>query len=279
MGHQEVFAHVGDQIRIQAPNGKWVAPIVTGTFGSDDFFHSLLGGKCHLYMVRRPGANRQQRLAIISYVGPIGLILVTDSAMFLFTERSAYTFPLVPASTLITPQASVTDLNKQLEKARSKQQSTRGPGGAPVPPIDTVRDLLSTFPGGNEMSRDLENVSRASDPSQGGKDPATMNPKELHDNLWQVLVVRDSIVKKISKTIDKIPGLGPLVERITESISVFVFTTIEPFLKPILQSATSGLQAASAEVVDKHDQYEVFNDPRAVRSIPPPQVPLLTSSP
>ncbi|TEB34401.1 Het-C-domain-containing protein [Coprinellus micaceus] len=210
MGHQEVFAHVGDQIRIQAPNGKWVAPIVTGTFGSDDFFHSLLGeAGDHL------------------------------------------------------SEASVTDLNKQLEKARSKQQSTRGPGGAPVPPIDTVRDLLSTFPGGSEMSRDLENVSRASDPSQGGKDPAAMNPKELHDNLWQVLVVRDSIVKKISKTIDKIPGLGPLVERITESISVFVFTTIEPFLKPILQSATSGLQAASAEVVDKHDQYEVFNDPRA----------------
>ena len=129
------------------------------------------------------------------------------------------------------------------------------------------------------MSRDLENVSRASDPSQGGKDPATMNPKELHDNLWQVLVVRDSIVKKISKTIDKIPGLGPLVERITEGISVFVFTTIEPFLKPILQNATAGLQAASAEVVDKHDQYEVFNDPRAVRIIPLLEVTCLTCFP
>ena len=30
MGHTEVFVHVGDQVRIQAPNGKWVAPIVTG---------------------------------------------------------------------------------------------------------------------------------------------------------------------------------------------------------------------------------------------------------
>lgn len=36
--------HVGDQVRIQAPNGKWVAPIVTGSFGGSDFIHSLLGG-------------------------------------------------------------------------------------------------------------------------------------------------------------------------------------------------------------------------------------------
>jgi heterokaryon incompatibility protein Het-C len=44
MGHIEVFSHVGDQVRIQAPNGKYVAPLVTGTFGSSDFTHSLLGG-------------------------------------------------------------------------------------------------------------------------------------------------------------------------------------------------------------------------------------------
>ena len=44
MGHTQVFSHVGDHVRIQAPNGKHVAPLVTGTFGSSDFTHSLLGG-------------------------------------------------------------------------------------------------------------------------------------------------------------------------------------------------------------------------------------------
>jgi hypothetical protein len=34
---------MGDQVRIQAPNGKQVAPLVTGTFGGSDFIHSLLG--------------------------------------------------------------------------------------------------------------------------------------------------------------------------------------------------------------------------------------------
>lgn len=44
MGHSNIFVHVGDYVRIQSPNGRWVAPLVTGTFGSSDFLHSLLGG-------------------------------------------------------------------------------------------------------------------------------------------------------------------------------------------------------------------------------------------
>lgn len=50
------------------------------------------------------------------------------------------------------------------------------------------------------------------------------------------------------------------------SSPVFVFTTLEPFLKPILKTATAGLSSASGEVINTHDQYEVFNDPRAVCS-------------
>ncbi|KAJ7033651.1 heterokaryon incompatibility protein Het-C-domain-containing protein [Mycena alexandri] len=208
MGHHDVFLHVGDQARIQAPGGKWVAPLVTGTFGGSDFTHSLLGeAGDHL------------------------------------------------------SQASVSDLNKELEKARSVSNTRSGPGG------DTVlRDLLFSLPGGSgtEMSRELEGVERIrAGPSQGGKRPEDMSPQELHAVLWQVLSFRDSVMKKISKTIEKIPGLGPLIEKITNSISVFVFTTLEPFLKPLLKTATSSLSSVAAEAIDNQDQYEVFNDPRA----------------
>jgi len=41
MGH-DVFCHVGDNVRINTPNGQ-APPIVTGTFGGADFLHSLLG--------------------------------------------------------------------------------------------------------------------------------------------------------------------------------------------------------------------------------------------
>lgn len=59
MGHDEVFCHVGDngkltcrncevplliylKVYVNSPNGR-VPPLVTGTFGSSDFIHSLLG--------------------------------------------------------------------------------------------------------------------------------------------------------------------------------------------------------------------------------------------
>ncbi|KAI0642699.1 heterokaryon incompatibility protein Het-C-domain-containing protein [Trametes meyenii] len=210
MGHNDIFLHVGDQVRVQGRNGKWVAPLVTGTFGSSDFIHSLLGE-------------------------------ATDHIS----------------------QASVSDLNAELDKARAKSVSqSSGPS-----PADTLRSLLFKLPGsdGQEAAREMESVERirAAGTQPGGKRPEDMSPQELHAVLWQVLSFRDSVVKKIEMTIEKIPGLGPLIEKLMDSISVFIFTTLEPFLKPIMKQATNGLMAASGEVIDTHDQYEVFNDPKA----------------
>ncbi|KAJ3830304.1 Het-C-domain-containing protein [Lentinula raphanica] len=42
MGYSEVFCHVGENTDIDTPNGR-APPLVTGTFGSADFLHSLLG--------------------------------------------------------------------------------------------------------------------------------------------------------------------------------------------------------------------------------------------
>lgn len=144
------------------------------------------------------------------------------------------------------------------------------------------------------MSRDMENIERIrAGPAQGGKSPDQMSPQELHAVLWEVLTWRDSVVKKISKMIEAIPGLGPLLEKLMDSISgeftyslpyrvpelsgswidcslpVFVLTTLEPFLKPILKTASAGLANASGEVINTHDQYEVFNDPIAVCTFDP----------
>jgi hypothetical protein len=69
------------------------------------------------------------------------------------------------------------------------------------------------------MTREMEGIERIrAGPSQGGKKPEDMSPQELHAVLWQVLSFRDSVVKKISKTIEKIPGLGPLIDKLTDSI-------------------------------------------------------------
>lgn len=42
MGHRDVFAHVGSSTAINL-RGKHVYPLVTGTFGMVDFYHSVIG--------------------------------------------------------------------------------------------------------------------------------------------------------------------------------------------------------------------------------------------
>ncbi|KDQ09037.1 hypothetical protein BOTBODRAFT_537784 [Botryobasidium botryosum FD-172 SS1] len=218
LGYQSVFTHVGDHVRIHAPNGKMVSPLVTGTFGGNDFMHSLLGE-------------------------------ATDHIS----------------------EASVSDLNKEFEKARAKSNQGTGSG---------LREIMTQVPGLNnsELSREMENVEQIRARGQGqtsrgpggyggapggGKRPEDMSPQELHATLWQILKFRDGVMMKIETIIESIPGLAAIVDKLTESIQVFIYTTIEPYIKPLLQSVTGVLQAQSAEVINSHDQYEVFNDPRA----------------
>lgn len=153
-------------------------------------------------------------------------------------------------------QASVSDLNKAIGDAQRD----------PAAGNSTLRSLLFQLPGADSdgsLSRDMDSVENMRAGQPGGADPNTMSPQELYQTMWKVLQFRDNVMKKIENTIDKIPGLGSLVEKITNSINVFVFTTLEPYLKPVLSNATSALSSGSQAVIDSHDQYEVFNDPNA----------------
>jgi hypothetical protein len=89
-----------------------------------------------------------------------------------------------------------------------------------------------------------------------------MSPQELHATLWKVLTFRDNVVKGMENTIEKI-GLSSVVEKITNSVNAFVFTTIEPLLKPIMGQATQVLGQGSAAVLNNSEQYAVFDNPHA----------------
>lgn len=148
--------------------------------------------------------------------------------------------------------ASVSDLDKEIEKAKNKP-ADRG--------IDGIRDMLFQLPGGegNNLSRDMDDINNMR--AAGTSDPMNMSPQELHAVLWKILKFRDDVSKAITNTIERIPGLGSLIEKIGDSVSTFVFVTIEPYIKPILQQATGVLQQGSAQVVNSQDQFRVFNDP------------------
>jgi len=48
-----------------------------------------------------------------------------------------------------------------------------------------------------------------------------------------------------------------------DNITVYILEMVEPYLKPLMKTATTQLAAQSANVINKLDQYEVFNDPLA----------------
>jgi uncharacterized membrane protein YgcG len=201
LGHHNVFLHVGDNVKVRAPDGTQVAPIVTGTFGGADFMHSLLG-------------EAQDHLS----------------------------------------EASISDLNKAMDNAK---QRSRGENRSPV---QDLLGMLAKVPGGggDSVSRDLQDVSRGP-----ATDPANMSPQEMYANLWKILELRDRIMKGIEGTIEKIPGLSSLVEKLTNELNVFVFTLIEPYAKPIMQQGMSAFKLGSAAVINKEEQFEVFDNPNA----------------
>ncbi|KAJ9120962.1 hypothetical protein QFC22_002898 [Naganishia vaughanmartiniae] len=145
-------------------------------------------------------------------------------------------------------EASVSDLNAKVNSSRSD------------PSAQNLRSLIGQIPGGggSELSREMDDVSNMRAGPGGGNDPSMMSPQELyvitsifharrtnplwgfrHDTLWKILSFRDSVMKNIAVTLDRIPGLNSLVEKLTNSLNVFVFTTLEPYMKPILSAATT----------------------------------------
>lgn len=47
---------------------------------------------------------------------------------------------------------------------------------------------------------------------------------------FRILAFRDRVMMSIEQTIEKIPGLSSLVEKISDSLSVFVLTLLEPYV-------------------------------------------------
>lgn len=51
--------------------------------------------------------------------------------------------------------------------------------------------------------------------------------------------------------------------QLQDAIARFVYTTLEPLLKPVMGQATQVLSQGSAQVINQADQYEVFDKPYA----------------
>ncbi|MCJ1414027.1 hypothetical protein MMC32_000352 [Xylographa parallela] len=243
LGFKNVFTHTGTATEIDL-HGKRVFPLVTGTFGAVDFLLSVMG-----------------------------------EAQDHFT------------------QSEVEELDLALDQAQTQSQASADPGsrsfGEPAGSASYLTGLLKQVPGAGSLCRQAEQLQESSEaqersiesnarsiqpefafqgpPGSVGGPPGPgvpglspdFDPKKTIAQIYPILEFRDKVVKLIDATIEKIPGLEALVEKITETVTLFVMSLLAPFIRPIINAVSMQLKAGSTTVVDssgKH-QYEPWTDP------------------
>ena len=249
MGYSNVFSHTGTQTQINL-HGKHVFPLVTGTFGGVDFFHSVLGEATdHITQSEVDEVNTALADALTTNKKGGG------------SSCSALTDVLgkVPGTSGLIQEAHALQAASDAQAAANAGHGYRSGGyddysssradpahqGAP-PTFDAPPGSVGGPPGPNIPGTNT--------------DPATIVPK-----IYPILEFRDKVVRNISAVIEKIPGLEKLIETITERVTLFVLSLLAPFVMPIIKSASESLKQGSSTVIDsaaKH-QFEVWTNPHS----------------
>ena len=229
LGMLSIFPHVGTMTQMPLPNGKTVFPLTTGTFGGVDFLHSVLGE-------------------------------VQDK----FTQTELQEMDGVLAQA-----------HEDSKKSGSRKNQT-----------SILKDLLSKIPNCAGLAAQADSLEAAADakemenlkiahPDQFGSKAAKRKEGEfdavkLSQDIYPILEFRDNVVKTIAATIDSItesipgfPEFSDLMDAISDQLSIYVFSVLSPFIRPIIQQAQLELKIGSTEVLNsaKNHQFEVWSNP------------------
>ncbi|KAK9353543.1 heterokaryon incompatibility protein Het-C-domain-containing protein [Lipomyces doorenjongii] len=230
LGYENVFPHVGTQTAINL-NGKRVYPLITGTFGSLDFLHSLLGeAQDHLSQTEVEDLHESLDQGRDS----------TDSSDVLKGLLSKV--PISIPSTALDRDDRYT--------------SSRGFGNG---------DYSSSYYQEPQMTTDLgDEIDRLTADSRASAANANnMNVEELIQKIYPFLAFRDKIMKAIDAGLEKIPFLDALIEKISDTLTVFVMGLIAPFVTPLIEGVVKQMQKGSQFAVENKDQEEVWHDPNS----------------
>jgi hypothetical protein len=86
-------------------------------------------------------------------------------------------------------------------------------------------------------------------PGVPGMSP-NFDPVKTVKQIYPILQFRDKVVKAINATIAKIPGLEALVQKISETLSLFILSLLAPFIRPIIEAVSASLKAGSSTVLE-----------------------------
>lgn len=91
------------------------------------------------------------------------------------------------------------------------------------------------------------------------------DPNKVAAQIYPILEFRDKVVKLVSATIEKIPGLEALVEKITETVTLFVLSLLAPFIRPIIDAVSKQLKAGSTSVIDASGKVTFYLLPTPIK--------------
>ncbi|KAE8422099.1 heterokaryon incompatibility protein Het-C-domain-containing protein [Aspergillus pseudocaelatus] len=248
MGFRNVFPHTGKRTEMKV-QGHRVYPLVTGTFGMVDFFHSMLGEATDHFTQ--------------SEVNEMDIALGDAQSNTSSGSASALTALLgkVPGTRDLVNEAE--ELRRRSDEQESRNRHGGQRSGYSARGSTRSRDDFDTGSSrgfGGEQSRS----ARADDSNQGSSGGLLdFDASKTIDQIYPILQFRDNVVRKLSSIIENIPGLETLVETITETLTVFVMSLLAPFVRPIINAASKQLQAGSSSVIDAsgQHQYEPWTDP------------------
>ncbi|KAJ5938943.1 hypothetical protein N7466_002077 [Penicillium verhagenii] len=235
MGFHNVFTHTGTATQVNV-RGHQIFPLVTGTFGMVDFFHSVLGEATDHFT--QSEVNEMD-------------VALGDA------ENSAHSNNSLNALTgLLGKVPGTRDLVHEAEHLRQlsdAQEVTNRSRGSHMGYAQT-----GDFRGVDEQSR----ASGAS-PGPGLHGMPDFNAQETVKKIYPILAFRDKVVRKLNSIIEKVPGLEAIIEKISETLTVFIMSLLAPFVRPLINAASKSLQTGSSGVVEasgKH-QFEPWTDP------------------
>lgn len=238
MGFQNVFPHTGYAAQLDI-KGHYVFPLVTGTFGMVDFFHSVLGEATD-HFTQSEVNEMDNALGDAQSQGSSG--------------------PLNSLTGMLGKIPGTGDLVNQAYQLQSQSEAQK------IANQQSGAHMGYAYTGSSRGFDGSEESTRAPGPGQSGYGLPGMpdfDPQKTVAQIYPILEFRDRVVRKLTAVIEKIPGLEALVDKISETLTVFIMSLLAPFIRPIINAASDSLKTGSSGVINSsgEHQYEPWTDP------------------
>jgi len=174
-------------------------------------------------------------------------------------------------------QSEIDEMDTALRNAEhsgdGSYSSQRGFFGSSSNSGNDFISLLSQMPTvGNDFAAQARNLRAAASAQEqenarvsGSPDVnPTFDAVKIAAQIYPILEFRDKIVRAISNTISKIPGLENLLESISERLTIFILSLLAPFVRPLINQASKLLKEGSSGLIETSasSQFEPWNNPR-----------------